>query len=349
LADVPVVEQQTWMVGSCSVETYEHSCECVVLPSVVRQILHIGRQVVLRVVILICLAINAQSIIQSNAAGAEPTKFGVVSLTVEKAAANCAYPCDRDLIIFVHGILGSRETWVNPQTRAYWPELIASDPQLREFDVARLDYEGYLLAAGPSIEDVVADMQKAVASLNTLKYRTVQFIAHSLGGNLVRRYLLHVKARYGHRYLSRFRLVITLGTPGKGSYFAKIAQLASTNQQLRVLQPLQVNDWLQMLNATLRDLSDKHKNTYCSSLKFAAAVETEPTAVGIVVDQASAIEGADNYMLFARDHVWLAKPASQADDVYKWVRSLMLDCSTGLICPGPHLSTMAPDCGNEDH
>jgi hypothetical protein len=62
------------------------------------------------------------------------------------------------------------------------------------------------------------------------------------------------------------------GPLGRGR-FTKVAQLASMSQQLRVLQPVQTNDWLQMLNATMKDLADKHTNTYCSSLRIEAAVE----------------------------------------------------------------------------
>src|SRR6266496_4439395 len=113
----------------------------------------------------------------SASAGQEPpaTRFGTVGLTWERVAPNCGSPCDRDLVIFVHGVSGSRETWVNTKTKAYWPNLISEDQELAEFDVARLDYESYLLSRGPSIEEVLVDMQEAVKSMNTLKYRTVQF------------------------------------------------------------------------------------------------------------------------------------------------------------------------------
>jgi pimeloyl-ACP methyl ester carboxylesterase len=274
--------------------------------------------------------------------------FGVVTITREHVESNCPNPCDRDLVIFVHGIFGARDTWVNAKSKAYWPMLIAEDPDLASFDVARIDYESYLIKAGPSIEGVEKDLQDAIQTLNTSKYRTVQFIAHSLGGNLVRRYLLHVKASYGHKYLSRYRLVIMLGTPEGGSYLGAVAKLASHNQQLRVLVPIDGNDWLQMLNATIIDLRDKHQRTFCPSLKFAAAIETQPLFGLTVVPRKDAVTDADIYREFPRNHSSLVKPVSREDVVYKWTKDLMLRCSNGEICAGPHDSGMSPDCGNVD-
>ena len=49
--------------------------------------------------------------------------------------------------------------------------------------------------------------------------------AHSLGGNIVRSYLVHVTARYGHKALSRIRLVVTLGTPYEGADLANLSRL----------------------------------------------------------------------------------------------------------------------------
>jgi pimeloyl-ACP methyl ester carboxylesterase len=279
-------------------------------------------------------------------ASGQTTNFGTVSLNVERVASGCPAPCERDLVIFVHGILGARATWENSEAKTYWPALMISDPDLAGVDIMRVDYESYMLRRGPSIEEVLADLQKALESVDTGKYRTVQFIAHSLGGNLVRRYLVHVNSAYGHKYLSRYRMVIMLGTPGQGSYLATVAGLASNNQQLRVLIPIQRNDWLQMLNATLSDIETKHHGTYCSSLLFFAGVETRATTVGIVVDAASASTGAQVYEKFDRDHITLVKPADINDEVYRWTKNIILSCSRGQLCQGPHRSTMSSECGN---
>ena len=91
-----------------------------------------------------------------------------------------------------------------------------------------------------------------------MRYAKVIFICQSLGGIVARQYLLHVKNRYGHTALGHFRLVITLGTPMQGSSLTRLAVLASSNEQLRVLGPIRRNDYLQLLNHTVLDLSLIH-------------------------------------------------------------------------------------------
>lgn len=273
--------------------------------------------------------------------------FGVVKLDRERIGADCINPCNRDLVIFVHGILGARETWKNSKTGADWPTLIAEDPDTQGFDIVRLDYTS-LWFGGPAIEQVAADMHKAIESLDTAKYRTIQFVTHSLGGLLVRRYLLHVNSKHGHKHLSRFRLVIMLGTPGQGSYVATIADLALTNPQLRVLGPIAENDWLQMLNFSISDIRDKHTVSLCSSLQFLAAVETEGVGPIVVVGVRQSVNDADSYREFPRNHLSLVKPESRSDEVYTWAKARMLDCSRGRSCLGPHRSTMHADCGDRE-
>jgi triacylglycerol esterase/lipase EstA (alpha/beta hydrolase family) len=103
----------------------------------------------------------------------------------------------------------------------------------------------------------VADLEKELDALMLqTRYAKVIFICHSLGGIVARQYLLHVKNRYGHTALGRFRLVITLGTPMQGSALARLAVLASSNEQLRVLGPIRTNDYLHLLNHTVRDFAE---------------------------------------------------------------------------------------------
>jgi len=245
--------------------------------------------------------------------------------------------------VFFHGILGSRETWRNSAETDYWPTMLAADPDIKErIEVFRVDYDSFLFSSGPAMVDV----SKAVADkLDTLfkrqKYRRAFLIGHSLGGNVARQYLLHVNNRYGHRALSTFRLVFTLGTPMEGSSLATIARLASANQQLRVLQPIRVNDFQQLLNATMDDLTAKHRGV-CPSLRVLSAFETKPVAVvGIVVSKESATKYADESLGFDRDHFGLAKPADRNDSLYLWVKDNLLACTAERQpCDG----SMTPNC-----
>ena len=159
----------------------------------------------------------------------------------------------------------------------------------------------------------------------------------TVSGIVARQYLLHVKDRYGHTALGRFRLAITLGTPMQGSSLTRLAVLASSNEQLRVLGPIRTNDYLQLLNHTVWDFFAKHE-VGCPSLKvFAAYEELGVTGVGIVVDQESATLDASEVKGFNRDHISLPKPAGTSDEVYAWAKRSMVDC--------PRWARRLPGCG----
>jgi hypothetical protein len=103
---------------------------------------------------------------------------------------------------------------------------------------------------------------------------------------------------------------------------------------------------LQLLNASIKDLVTKHRQTYCPSLEFFAAYEEKRTAVGIILPKESAIENADVSRGFPRDHVSLPKPENSADEVYAWVKSGMISCASGgSACPGP-VRYVSAECGN---
>jgi pimeloyl-ACP methyl ester carboxylesterase len=278
-----------------------------------------------------------------------------VTFTAERVATTCAEPCRRHAVIFVHGIFGSRETWLNPDTSAYFPQLLARDPRFDKVDIYRADYENYMMKAGPSMKDVLESLTRGMIKIHERQYETTQFVAHSLGGLVVRRYLLHVKSKYGHKTLSLYRQAILLGTPIDGSYFSSIGQIASSNQLLRVLNPINKNDFLQMLNASIDDMSKKHHQTFCPSLRFYAGYETKATFLDKIVSPESAASSIECSVAlpqsqarecirgFDKTHAGLAKPTGITDPVYDWVSLLILDCVEGRTC---RLGGMNSSCGS---
>lgn len=277
-----------------------------------------------------------------------------VTFTEERVAKQCNDPCERDALIFVHGILGSKDTWLNKDTNAYWPDLLARDPDLNDIDIYRADYENYLLRAGPSMEEVLQSFSRGMQPIHRRKYRSIQFIAHSLGGLVVRRYLVHITNRYGHWELNRYRQVIMLGTPIDGSYFATISEYASQNQLLRVLTPIRENDFLQMMTVSVNDIIFKREQ--CPSLNFYVGYEKKALFLNKIVSPESATSSimcppptdSDSDWRncirgFDRDHISLVKPADASDDVYKWVKMLIRLCADGMTCSQ---GLVDPSCGN---
>lgn len=146
---------------------------------------------------------------------------------------------------------------------------------------------------------------------------------------------------YGHRALSRFRLLITLGTPNLGASLANIARLATANEQIRVLRTIDVNDFMQLLNQGYRNAGLKHKP--CLTLKTFAAFEEKPVrGLGIIVDEASATIDADEKIGFDRNHLQLPTPRSitPPDPVYQWATDLVAECvhDSENVCPAAPLA-----------
>ena len=251
---------------------------------------------------------------------------------IKESNTNCDAPCSRMAVLFIHGLAGSKETWLNSRSGTYWPDLIATDINLSELiEVYRVDYDSFLFSEGPSIVEVLIALQNKLDLLFEEKqFSRVVLVGHSLGGNIARAYLMHVKAKYGHGVLSHFQLTITLGTPMKGSSFANIGRLVSANQQLRILRPIRINDFQQLLNATLVDIVNKHHRAYCGNLNIHAAYEERGIFdIGLIVSKESATAYSDLSRGFPRDHMELAKPVDKDDPIHLWVAEQISACALG--------------------
>src|ERR1039457_1498257 len=87
----------------------------------------------------------------SGAHAANPTSHFVKGPTPEH----------KNLVIFVHGVLGDSEgTWTNPENHAYWPKLVSEDPDFSEYDVSVYGYLSPLLSKASAINDIASRMQQ---------------------------------------------------------------------------------------------------------------------------------------------------------------------------------------------
>lgn len=133
----------------------------------------------------------------------------------------------RRLIVFVHGFGGdAKETFTNEDTDAFWPDLLRSDGDVfKRADIYSYDYESGLGAGSPGIDLLAADMALRIEQkLDIRSYQSVLFIAHSLGGIVVRKYLLDQHRLHDHGVLSdnRVKGIYLFGTPMNGSGVANI-------------------------------------------------------------------------------------------------------------------------------
>ncbi|MBK9948286.1 MAG: hypothetical protein IPP12_14010 [Nitrospira sp.] len=248
--------------------------------------------------------------------------------------------------------MGSSDTWKNGQ--AYWPDLLASDQSVDDFDIYRIDYETGVLTGAPISKIRQSFAQAMDAARHMGNYKTIQFIAHSLGGNIVRDYLVYIKTGMGHGALNQFRQVFLLASPGEGSYLSQIPKIVMNHPQLRILTPLTNNDYLGLLNDTWGQLLGKRDRFSCPSISIKVAYEQLPVPpLGIIVTEESASSftlSAKGYLDkkgFNRNHIDIVKPTGFNDPVYQWVKQGVLDCAAGHPNgPCPKWDSLTPFCRN---
>jgi pimeloyl-ACP methyl ester carboxylesterase len=256
-----------------------------------------------------------------------------VKLVPESVRA-CDVPCPRIAVIFFHGFTGSRTTWLN-NNQFYWPSALGEDQTIgAQLDVYRIDYPS-TLRSGPSFDDIERAVGAAIDPLMIQRqYQKVVLIGHSMGGIIAQAYLMHVKERYGHRALARFPFLVTLATPFEGSSLANLGRLVVANPQIRILVPIDQNDFQRFINHMWQDVAlkhlacDAHPNDNGTGLTNYAAFEGAPTVgIGIIVSRESATAHASNSIEIDQTHIGIAKPANRSDRAYAWVRDALVDCA----------------------
>jgi alpha-beta hydrolase superfamily lysophospholipase len=232
-----------------------------------------------------------------------------------------------------------------------WPALVVGDPDLQGFDVYRVDYESRFFSfqtrpKGADIAGAVFEVLRPALR----RYPKVFFIAHSMGGNIVRDYLVMLKASTpgppagpGHRILLPYvDGVFLLGTPVEGAQIASLGQLATNDPALRVLLPIDVNDYLALLNRQWgnpnncdpqdpRGVQCRAMLTLGTALQVYAACEERqysvaglPTPILVVPRESATALSPKETKCFDRDHSTLVAPSDRTDPVYEWVKTRIL-------------------------
>jgi hypothetical protein len=249
---------------------------------------------------------------------------------------------ERDAIVFVHGIFGDEDTFKLGDFD--WPKNMPVQFGGRTVDIYRIKYDtslrNWFRNDTATFDDVVYSIYFRMyrndegidVQLSPNRYRSVNFIAHSLGGIVVAALIHTVKSERGHDDRSRFGFVITLGTPVVGATIANAGVLTHllTGGNDRLLKAMELdNTYLRMMNYWRRAEQTKAQYFGCRKVTLHAAVEGKPlfglvTIVppGPVLDSLISFgltENTDTAIFSDRDHESLVKPANADDAVYKWV------------------------------
>jgi len=161
------------------------------------------------------------------------------------------------VIIFVHGVLsGGEAAWGRPS----WPELVATEPDLKGAGVFVFSYQTTLWSGTYSIGDAVDFLREHFNLEHLWGYRRLLFVCHSMGGIIVRRFVVVNQAQLMERSCAVGLFLVA--SPSLGAKDANlISLLASVLQQtqLLALRFSQTNTWLNDLDREFMTLKESRR------------------------------------------------------------------------------------------
>jgi len=221
------------------------------------------------------------------------------------------------VVVFVHGVFGDKNgSWLNTRSTSGFPELLATDPLLtNDIDVFVFEYFTPRFSLAPSIVDLADQLRGALDDHQVFtQHKQVVFLAHSMGGIVVRQYILGNQDR-----IPSVPMIYFYAMPTNGSELAALARIASKNPQLRGMTPIEGNDFLQSIQ------SNWFNSNKAQSIASYCAVEELPTDGEIVVTRSSASALCNRPLdPFAANHIDIVKPESRSDSRYTRFRSALV-------------------------
>ena len=211
-------------------------------------------------------------------------------------------------IVFVHGGGGSaNETWRNAKSNKSWPEWMIGDDAFRDTSIFAYDYASPYLEAALNIGQLAVEMHAVLRDRGILDHERIVFVAHSMGGLVVKSFLLTFR-----QYTPRVQFVYFLGVPSKGTEVTRFAHLVSRNPQPREVASL--DSFLQQQLTQWRVM-----HSPVPAFPIYCAYEELPTpGIGArIVDLSSAVEGCfEAPEAILADHISMVKPRDRDTTTY---------------------------------
>lgn len=179
---------------------------------------------------------------------------------------------NKNLILFIHGLTGSNETWENEASKNTFPKLLLKDSIVRDnYDIAYFEYYTSFLNLKQKFSSLFSLVRKDKSTKKNLSvkeignllktridnqlrdYDNIVIIAHSMGGLIAKRVILD----YLYTGNSKIKLFLSLAVPHLGSDLALYAKFISSNIQIKDLKPFSdesielLNSWLTTSNLPL--------------------------------------------------------------------------------------------------
>ena len=239
------------------------------------------------------------------------------SVTATPAPFKSGYlrgPGKERVLVFVNGVFGdSQTTWKNPDTGAYWPQLVADDPEYADADIYVHSFESPMLSQAQEVGELGQRLKNFLDAQNVVSgHSKVIFVCHSMGGLIVRSYLL--KAKVPHEKLG---FLMFLGTPTNGANVAAFASAISPSPQLLNMRPLGDNTYVKNLRDEWLNASNDKDLDYPREVSSFCAYEKKTTWGIQVVEETSAVTLCNRGPTgILADHLGIVKPPDRNGEAY---------------------------------
>lgn len=175
-------------------------------------------------------------------------------------------PDCKNIIVFIHGFIGSSDTWVKTDGAKPFIDLFLKDEKIKgNFDMGIFEYHTKLLSLFPKtkrlinfivgnknsqnlpIEDISLLLESQLR-YSFPQYENIILIGHSMGGLVAKRYILNDISKNSS---TKVKLYVSLATPHSGSILATYGKKLINNYQIKDLDPLSNsinamnNEWVQ--------------------------------------------------------------------------------------------------------
>lgn len=226
---------------------------------------------------------------------------------------------NNNLILFIHGLGGSIDTWKNEVTQSTFPELLLKDSEIQNnFDIAYFEYYTSLINAKEKFAILktffskdkstpknisvseISDVLKTRINHQLDEYNSIVIIAHSMGGIIAKNIILD----YAEDGNSKIKLFLSLAVPHLGSILANYGNFISSNIQIKYLKIFQ--------SESMKLLERWYKSSTLPTTKYFAGVY-EGT-----VDIHSAIPpntNTNDIIKVDENHRTIAKPKDESNIV----------------------------------
>lgn len=233
------------------------------------------------------------------------------------------------LIIFVHGVFGSKSTtWGDPTSETFWPKMITKDKRFaKDFDIYLINYRTPYVAQAPNIHEIAGNELGKLESRGVFaRYQEIHFITHSMGGLVAKSILTRLNRGSDLEKLRKVTSVVYLATPAQGARVAEMAAWLSLNPQLKDMERAQLNTYLQSLEdqwVQLIEDRDKAKRGFPRAYCAYETLKVGPLSIVPRELAASRCDGPLYPMPF--EHLTIAEPTRMDDDPYLWTMAKIVE------------------------